>query len=109
NNVGCVLVCDSNDILLGIFSERDYLTKVYNRGIDENTAKISDFMTKDPLTIAPDSPIAFGLSIMAHGGFRHLPITDPDGMAIGIVSVRDMMDYIVSTFMDEVLSLDSNS
>ena len=109
NNVGCVLVCDSNDTLLGIFSERDYLTKIYNRGIDESSTKIEEFMTKDPITITPDSPIAYGLSVMAHGGFRHLPITDPDGMAIGIISVRDLMDYIVNTFVEDVLSLETSA
>jgi len=28
---------------------------------------------------------------MIHGGFRHLPVVEPDGKVVGIVSIRDLM------------------
>jgi CBS domain-containing protein len=59
-------------------------------------------MTKDPVREHPDASLAFALSVMSHGGFRHVPIVDQDDMPIGIVSVKDVVDYFVQRMLDGI-------
>ena len=91
--VGAVLVTDSAGRLVGVLTERDFLTKVAGSPGFAALA-IADFMTPNPECVAPNDPLAFVLSKMAGGGYRHLPVVAA-GYAIGVVSVRDVLGHIV--------------
>jgi CBS domain-containing protein len=71
-------------------------------------ARVGDFMTKDPVREKPEASLAFALSVMSHGGFRHVPIVDQDDVPIGMVSVKDVVDFFVKTMLDGIFdSVDS--
>ena len=86
-SVGAVLVLDG-DRLAGILTERDVLRAVA-RGIRDD-AVVRDWMTTDPDTIEPDETIQHAATLMMHGGFRHLPVTE-GGAVVGILSIRDLV------------------
>src|SRR5579871_974889 len=69
NNVGAVPVLD-HGALVGIFSERDLMTKVLVRGYDPNTTPIETVMTPDPLSVPPDSSIRDCMVLMKLHKFR---------------------------------------
>ncbi len=48
-------------------------------------------MTSPPVTIHPDAPIPRAASIMHHHHVKRLPVVDPDGKLLGIVSRRDLL------------------
>ena len=73
----------------GIFTERDVLRAAAS-GKDLNSVPIGDWMTKDPMTVAPDMDSEEALQLMAANGFRHLPVVDGKAV-LGIVSLRDVM------------------
>lgn len=104
NKIGCVIVCDSSEKIKGIFTERDLLLKVVAKGVSMDSL-VSEFMTKDPMTVEPNETIAFALNLMSHGGFRHLPVIDQTGSPIGIISVKDVVDYIVNKMTEDLLNL----
>ena len=52
-----------------------------------------------PVSIQMTTPIGFALQLMSQGGFRHLPITDDAGVAIGMVSIKDIIDELVRKFI----------
>src|SRR4029434_9335226 len=79
NNIGCLLVADAQDRLVGIFTERDVLMKVAGLVDDLSAASVADYMTPSPVTIKPDQPIAHALHLMSIHGFRHLPLVDDQG------------------------------
>lgn len=108
NRIGCVMITDASGKLTGIFSERDALLKVIHQFEAVRAKPISDFMTKDPVAQTPDSTIGFVLNLMSTGGFRHMPIVDNEGLPIGIVSVKDVVDFIVKSFTDDLLSFGSD-
>jgi CBS domain-containing protein len=62
-------------------------------------------MTRDPETLGPDHSIAVATNRMHLGGYRHIPIVDPKGAPVGIVSVRDIVDYLIGLFPQAVLNL----
>jgi CBS domain-containing protein len=101
HHVGCVLVVDG-DRLVGILTERDLLLKMERADLD---APVSRLMTADPETLEADDPIVWALNRMSVGGYRHVPLVDRAGRPVGILSVKDIVHYLVALFPNEVLTL----
>lgn len=88
--IGAVLVVQQGKTV-GIFTERDALNKVLAAGLDPDTSRLSQVMVADPSTIRADKPLAYALLMMAEGGFRHVPVVDASGTAVGMLSARDAL------------------
>ncbi|MSP47782.1 MAG: CBS domain-containing protein [Alphaproteobacteria bacterium] len=87
--IGATLVTEAGT-LVGIFTERDVMTRVVAAGLDPDTTRIRQVMTANPATVAPDQRALDALKVMHEGGFRHLPVVE-NGRAVGIVSLRDFL------------------
>ncbi len=98
NSTGSLLIMEGTS-LSGIVTERDVL-KVVGEGQDPKNVSLRDVMTKDPVTVDPDSSIQDAAKIMFDKWFRHLPVTTGDGKVVGIISMRDLLT-LVSQGMDE--------
>jgi CBS domain-containing protein len=86
--VGSAMVMDGS-WLSGIFTERDVL-RAAGSGKDLTTARVSDWMTPDPVTAEAGMEAEDAAQIMMSRGFRHLPVVD-GSTVIGIVSLRDVL------------------
>ena len=51
---------------------------------------VSYYMTTIPGTIAPNATLAAARTLMNSMCVRHLPVTEPDGKVVGILSERDL-------------------
>lgn len=103
-SVGCVLVIEDG-ALVGVFSERDVLSKVVADNIDMDATSVSQLMTPGPETLPEESELVYALHKMTIGGYRHVPLLDASGTPVAVVSMRDIVDYIVSLYQSEVLNL----
>ena len=101
HRMGCVLVVEDERVV-GILTERDLLLKLDAPGLDR---PVRDLMTPDPEVLSPDHAIVYALNKMSVGGFRHVPLVDDAGRPVGIVSVKDIVDYIVDFFAHDVLTV----
>ena len=88
--VGSVLVSDYGR-LIGILTERDLLRAVADR-IHSSEARVREWMTREPITVTPDTPAEDAARTMLEHGFRHLPVVQGE-QTIGIVSLRDVLDW----------------
>jgi len=93
---GSVLV--SFDGSFGLFTERDYLTKV--AVYDEESAEdilLGDVCTRAEVirSVSADSPVTECLSLMLAGGFRHVPVTDKK-KPVGVISMRDVTRFFLA-------------
>jgi len=88
-NIGAIAVLDSGK-LVGIFSERDLMTRVVVPGLDPDDTPVSNVMTKALVAAKPEEEIASALQKMQSLGCRHLPVVD-DGTLIGMLSLRDLL------------------
>ena len=104
SGIGCALIMDGNK-LVGLFSERDVLLKVVAKGLDAAATSVSDVMTRNPECLQHDDEIAYALNKMAVGGYRHVPVLNDDGVPEAIVSMRDIVNYIVQFYPEEILAL----
>ncbi len=104
NRLGVILIVEDNK-LIGLFSERDVLTRVVAQERVPAVTPIVDVMTPDLECLHFDDEIVFALNKMTVGGFRHVPILDDDGAPIAVVSMRDVVDHIVSYYSNEVFNI----
>ena len=105
---GCVLITETGDAsspLKGIFTERDVLYRIVGRGRNPQGLPLSEVMTEDPEDVPEAASIAWVLNKMAIGGFRHVPVVDEEGRPSFVVSVRDIVEFLVDFFPDDVLNL----
>jgi CBS domain-containing protein len=100
NNVGAVPVLRRGE-LVGIFSERDVMTRVLVRGQDPHTTQVDHVMSRDPLRVAPDASIHDCMVLMKQHKFRHLPICDGKKL-VGFLSLRDLLLHEVDEKDSEV-------
>jgi signal-transduction protein with cAMP-binding, CBS, and nucleotidyltransferase domain len=96
HNVGCLLVTDAGRVV-GIFTERDLLTRILSRGRSLETP-LRYCMTPNPVTVGPKDPVRTAIRRMQKGGYRHLPVVDEDGRPIGMLSARRVVHYLVEHF-----------
>lgn len=102
------MLVDNQQKVTGIFTERDYLKNFALKESDPKKVQIKDVATTNAVTISPDTSIAYALNLMSHGGFRHLPVVDELGIAVGVVSVRDVLDKISESLVNDMMSFPSS-
>ncbi len=104
--VSAVLVVERGKArrLLGIFTERDLVSRALPaRGWAR--ARVDRFMTRSPEALRARDPVAYGVNKMSVGGFRHVPVVDEAGRPAGILSARDVLDFVVELCPEELLNL----
>ena len=74
---------------IGIFTERDLLTKVVAKSLDPACTPVAAVMTRNPLTVPPEMSVCDAVLLMKERRFRHLPIVAPGGKVVGMFSFRD--------------------
>jgi CBS domain-containing protein len=92
--VGAILIKGSQDVIDGIFTERDLMVRVVNAGRDARTTAIGTVMSSQVRRIEGWTSIEDALSLMVVHGYRHLLVED-GGKVKGIVSIRDLMASMV--------------
>jgi CBS domain-containing protein len=100
-SVGAVMVVKDNGCLTGVFTERDAVFRVLAEGRDPKTTRLSDVMTPQPQTIAPEKPFGHALLLMYESGFRHVPVVE-NGKPVGMVSARDALGPELQAFESEL-------
>jgi CBS domain-containing protein len=101
HHIGCVLIVEGGK-LSGIFTERDLLGEVFGSKLDPETTSVDRFMTVNPEALKPSDSIVFALNKMSLGGFRHIPLIDDEVRPVGVISVKDIVDYIADFFATAV-------
>lgn len=103
HTVGAVMI-QEGERLIGILSERDILRKVLGSPVDLNRATVDQYMTPKPEVATLIDTIGRAIYLMHGGGFRHLPLVDEQHRPVGIVSVKDILEYIYGIFAHALLT-----
>ena len=103
--VGSLLVMDGDD-LVGILTERDYARKVILRGRSSESTAVGEIMTSEVITAEAGQGVDDCMGLMAEHRIRHLPVVN-DGKVIGIISIGDLVNAIISDQQDEIEQLEN--
>ena len=98
--VGAVTVLDG-ERLVGIFSERDLMTRVVSKGLSPTSTLVGQVMTQNPVVVDAHSTVEQCLRIMQQAKCRHLPVVSA-GALVGMVSIRDLLQSDIQQKDDEI-------
>lgn len=98
--IGAVPVL-AGERLVGVFSERDLMTRVVVPGLDPRRTGIKDIMTRDVVVADAGDSHATGIAKMAARGCRHLPVVQ-DGHLLGFLSLRDLLNVDLEEKSEEL-------
>ena len=101
--VGAMVVMDKG-LLVGVLSERDYTRKVALQGKNSRETPIADIMTRDVITVAPQTGTNVCMALMSQKKIRHLPVVD-GAQVLGMISIRDIMDDIIADQEETIAQL----
>jgi CBS domain-containing protein len=101
--IGAMLVMET-DRLLGIFTERDAITRVLGKGLDPAVTSVSEVMTAGPLCVATVTTLGEAMSIVTKQRIRHLPVVE-DERVLGVVSSGDLTRWLVEDQAGEIQEL----
>jgi len=99
HRIGSIVVLEGSR-LAGIFTERDVLRRVVGAGVDPNSMRVADVMTKDLITISNSTTIEETMVIFAEKRCRHLPVMSGDRM-VGLISIGDISRWIADANRSE--------
>jgi CBS domain-containing protein len=91
--IGAVLVVERG-IVVGIFTERDYIMRVEVEGRAARETPLRDVMTEEMYTVTTSTSIEHCLALMIRFRLRHLPVVE-DGNLMGIISMRDAVAAVL--------------
>lgn len=92
--VGTLVVLDSDDRPEGILTDRDVVVRCVAEYEDPDAMPVSVAMTGPARTIPEEAPIEDALSLMAAGGTRRLVVTDDDDRLVGMLALDDVLDLL---------------
>ncbi|MCP4911980.1 MAG: CBS domain-containing protein [Oligoflexia bacterium] len=92
-NIGCLPICEGKK-LVGIFTEKDFAVKCI---FDDNwkEKKIDEFMTANPFSLKVNQTVLDAMRLFFKKTFRHIPITNDNGEIKAVLSVKDILKYVL--------------
>lgn len=103
--IGALLVMRDEHVL-GMFTERDVLTRIIGAGRDPKATRIGEVMTVDLLVVHPSTTVEEAMRIVTERRTRHLPVMEGEQLK-GMVSIGDLTRWLVrvdESYIDNLLS-----
>jgi len=88
--IGSVLVCEDENKLVGIVTDRDIVLKVVADGNDATILRIENVMSRDPVSCNPEDDVQKAIDLMERKQIRRIPIVDAEQNFLGIISQGDI-------------------
>ena len=103
NKIGALMVMDGGK-LVGIFTERDALSRVLAAGRDPRDTRVFEVMTTNPYCVSPEMTVGAAMELVTKRHVRHLPIVE-NGKVHAVLSSRDLTHWLVKNRDGEVQEL----
>ncbi len=89
DDIGVLPICDRNNQIKGVLTDRDIVVHVVARGKDLDSTRVRELEQGEIVTLRPDDSIDHAADLMAQHKVRRLPVVD-SGKILGIVSQADV-------------------
>ena len=89
---------------VGIVTERDFTRKVVSVNLDTKKNPVSKIMTSPVISIPPETNIFYANEQMQKKNIRRFPVTNKNGDLVGIITQRDILNYLTEQRKKFVMS-----
>jgi CBS domain-containing protein len=104
-HIGALLVVETG-VVIGIFTERDYIMRIEVEGLSAKETLVKQVMTDKMYTVTTDTSVEQCMELMIHRHVRHLPVVE-NGQLIAIISMRDAVAAALGVREGEVEGLEN--
>jgi len=101
--IGALLVLE-DERPVGIFTERDVLTRVVDQKRDPGDTPIADVMSTEVVAVKPNTTVDEAMAVITERRCRHLPVIE-DGRLRGMVSIGDLTRWVTRKQRYEIQDL----
>src|SRR3979411_2366619 len=88
--IGCLVVTREDTTISGLIAERDVIRRIGGVQVDLSQVPVSDVMTREVIVCTPADSLNAVRAIMRTQWIRQLPVVDPGGKLLGIISLGDL-------------------
>lgn len=109
-HVGCLVVVEpgpSGRTVVGLLTDRDIVTGVIAKALDPSKLRVEDVMSTDVVTARESEAFADLLTQMRSKGLRRLPVTDVNGLLVGLVTLDDLLEILAEQMHTVVQAIQS--
>ena len=101
---GYIVIADSHSRVVGMFTEREVLMKVLQKGVSMHDP-VEKYMRTDVHTLSKSDSLQAAIDAMGAFGIRHIPLVDEFNQVCGILSIRTIVTFLAELFPTEVFNL----
>ena len=94
NHIGAMPVRDANGRIAGMFSERDIIRAISQRGKEIQRLLVGDLMSRTLIVCTPEDTMVTARKLMKANRIRHLLVME-DGHLVGLLSISDVLEVIL--------------
>ncbi len=104
-NVGALVVIDGSGKVVGVLSERDYSRKVVLCGRTSRDTRVREILGQPAITVSQEDRIDTCMQLMTQHRIRHLPVVDQAGEPTGLISIGDLVSWVMQVQEQTILQL----
>lgn len=93
--IGALVVVENNEVV-GVLTERDYSRKIVLKGRTSRDTKVGDIISP-ATTVHRRDTIETCMQLMTEQRIRHLPVLDEDHRLVGIISMGDLVNWVMNS------------
>ena len=89
--IGALMVCEQGQPI-GVFTERDLMTRVILGGRDPAVTRLEEVMSREVVYVEPSTLAEEAMAVMTERRCRHLPVVS-QGKVVGLISIGDLVRW----------------
>ena len=93
NHVGCIPVCNDENCVVGVITDRDIILRAIACDKDACKTKVTDIMTCNPCCCSPNTTIDEATKVMSNLQIRRMPVCDSNNKIVGILTLGDLAHH----------------
>jgi CBS domain-containing protein len=103
-NIGALVAVENGEVI-GVLSERDYSRKVVLQGRTSRDTLVGEILSRPATTVRRRDSIEKCMQLMNSQRIRHLPVVSEDNRPIGLISIGDIVNWVMVSQNHTILQL----
>ena len=107
HHVGSIIITEAQNecnIPVGIITDRDLVIELLSKDIDTKSISAGDVMSNELVSVRDTNHVYDTLKLMRGKGIRRMPVVNDENVLIGILTVDDLLDVVISE-LDDIVNI----